>query len=297
MIDLTVIILTYNEESHIKRCIDSVRNVARNIYVIDSFSTDATVAVAEEMGAIVLQNEWTTHAGQFNWALKNIEKCEWILRLDADEILDELASSSINGIEKSNFNGYEIDRSIFFMGARVRWGGVFPVSVVRVFRFSKGFAEDRLMDEHIKIEGEISNLKGNIFDISLKSLSSWVDKHNGYASLEAAEVIRCECMEVDEVSVGLNKTAMVKRYLKQRVYHRLPLFFRPILYFVYRYVLRLGFLDGVIGLKFHFFHALFYRFLVDAKIDEIKRFAKDNNVCLQQSVFQLTDIEIRCSKK
>lgn len=291
MLDLTVIILTFNEEKHIRRCIESVKKVSSKIYVVDSGSTDSTVAIARDSGAKVLTNAWSSHAKQFNWALKNIEDSEWVLRVDADEVLDNLAISSINSLEDKGINGYELNRSIFFMGQKISWGGVFPISVVRLFRKSKGVAEEKLMDEHIKISGKIAKLNGNIYDISLNSLSWWIEKHNNYASLEAAEVISQELSNSEKFQ-GLNKSVLIKRFIKNNVYYQLPLFIRPVFYFLYRYILRLGFLDGILGLKFHFFHAFFYRFLVDAKLYEIKRYAKINRVDVKKALSELTNNKI-----
>jgi len=124
MQSISILILTYNEEIHIERCINSVKAIASQIIIIDSFSTDKTVAIAEKMGAIVLQNKWeNNHAKQLNWGLKNAPlTCDWILRIDADEILTpELAQEIEQKIPllSKEVTGIVLPRYNFFMGKKI----------------------------------------------------------------------------------------------------------------------------------------------------------------------------------
>ena len=173
---LCTVILTYNEEEHIVRAINSVKNIAEDILVVDSYSTDKTVDLALSNGAKIVQRKFVNHSNQFNWSLQHVNpNIDWILRLDADEIItsklqDELIES-LSDIP-DDVSGISLRRRIVFMGKEIKWGGIFPIQVVRMFRYGRGKCEDRLMDEHINIDGKIvSNFYGEIHDINLHPLS------------------------------------------------------------------------------------------------------------------------------
>ena len=171
---LTVVILTRDEELHIARAIRSVQAVADRILVVDSGSSDATVAIARDLGAEVLQHPFSNQARQFNWALEQLPAdTDWIFRLDADEVVSpELALSLATRLPRlgPDVAGAEILRRIAFLGRPIRWGGLFPVSIVRVLRHGRGRSEDRWMDEHILLDGEVFQLDGELLDDNLKPL-------------------------------------------------------------------------------------------------------------------------------
>ena len=181
---LSVIILAYQEERHITRAIASVTAVADRIYVIDSGSTDQTVALAEGLGATVLHNPWINHATQFNWALDQLPPdTDWVMRLDADEIVrtgpiaDEIVSDTLAdqiasrlGSLAPGLDGVFVGRRMRFIGEDVRRGGVFPIQVLRLFRYGKGRCENRWMDEHIVVDGETTRFGGEIVDDNLFEL-------------------------------------------------------------------------------------------------------------------------------
>lgn len=274
---ICVIILTYNEEEHIARAINSVKKIAKDILVVDSFSSDKTLDLAIKNGARVINNKFINHSNQFNWSLQYVNpEIDWIFRLDADEIVtpklkDELLK---NLSEISNdISGISLRRRIVFMGKEIKWGGVFPIQVVRMFRYGKGKAEDRLMDEHINVDGKIiSNFYGEIHDINLHPLSRWIEKHNKYSNLEALEVIKKEMNYVNlDSKFKLHSSAKIKRIIKERIYLNLPAQLRPFLYFLYRFFIMLGFLDGRRGLAFHFLQGFWYRYLVELKIIEHRK--------------------------
>ena len=210
------------------------------------------------------------------------------MRLDADEYLTEELKSEINKALEENFsisetlteaqpvnlppkaavgreriekrekffsiniNGYFIKRRVYFMGRWIKHGDYYPFWFLRLFRKGKARSEQREMDEHIVLlEGKSGKLKNDFIDDNKKGLADWVSKHNNYSTREAAAVLAGD--------FGISK---------KNFYYRLPLFFRACAYFCYRYFLRFGFLDGKEGLIFHFLHAFWYRFLVDAKIYE-----------------------------
>jgi len=274
---LSVVVLTYNEELHIERCITSLQSFASDVFIVDSFSTDKTKQIAEELGAKVYQNKWlNNHSIQFNWGLKNCPiKTKWVMRVDADEyVMPELAIEIKNTLDKisDDVSGIYIKRRVYFMGKWIKHGGCYPIELLRIWRHGKGFCEDRWMDEHIKIiRGRTVKLNYDFIDHNLKSLTTWIDKHNYYATREAAELLNTVYdfnMNNDIVPVFFGSQAQRKRWLKVK-YSKLPLFIRPFLYFLYRYFIRLGILDGKQGLVWCFLQGFWYRFLVDAKIYEI----------------------------
>ncbi|TLF45909.1 glycosyltransferase family 2 protein [Halomonas urmiana] len=294
---ITAIILTYNEEKHLARCIDSIKEVADTIVVVDSFSTDATLDIARSYGVDVVQREWVNYATQFNWALTQIAvDTSWVLRIDADEVLSEYLSTEIKlhlPELGSNIEGVYCDRRMKFLGQPIRYGGVFPIRVLRLFRYGRGECENRWMDEHIKVTGLTEDFKGEIVDDNLNSLTWWTDKHNKYSSREAVDMLNLEYdfMVHDSVaSLRGSDQAGLKRWVKERVYSRLPCGFRAFAYFFYRYIFRLGFLDGRAGASFHFLQGFWYRYLVDAKIEEVKRHMRENGVDIKVAMHRILGV-------
>lgn len=275
MATISVIILTYNEEQHIERCINSLKGIASEIFVIDSISNDKTVEIAEGLGANIYQNPFVNQAVQFNWALENCKiTSDWVMRIDADEYIDN--SNRINFKDYlSNLpnivNGLLIKRKIVFMGQDLLHGGWFPKFNLRVFKYGKGICEDRWMDEHIVInEGLVQSTELVFVDENLNDLQWWIEKHNKYSNREVIDYYLNVSQNGDGVMPKLlGNDAERKRWLKAK-YKSIPLFVRPLLNFIYRYFFRLGFLDGKSGLVWHILQGFWYRFLVDAKIYELK---------------------------
>lgn len=298
---VTVVILTKNEGKHLGRAIDSVRDIASEVFVVDSGSTDNTIDIALSKNACVLRNEWVNHAAQFNWALDNLpEHTEWVLRLDADEVLSRDLSREINMDLPSvgnSISGIYLPRRINFLGKDIRWGGgVFPAYILRLFRFRFGHCEDRVMDEHIVVVGETLSFRGEIIDHNLNSLSWWSDKHNRYSSLEAVELLNLEFSffdrSKDAPNMKLGRGAGLKRWVKNNVYFRLPVGFRAGIYFFYRFILRFGFLDGRIGLAFHFLQGFWYRYLVDLKVFETKKYMSEHEVSVEEAILRVLDFDV-----
>ena len=296
---LTVLILTYNEALHIERCVRSAQRVADEVLVVDSYSTDNTADTARRLGARVLQNGWTNHATQLNWALQNGSiNTDWVMRLDADEFLDDRLLGSLRRAlseAPEAVGGFEVNRRIRFLGREIRHGGMAPLWVTRVWRNGWARCEARWMDEHIVLSrGRISRLLGAIVDDNLNTLTWWAQKHNLYASREAVDLLdrRHGLGLGDRMESGLNRQARLKRWLKNRVYARLPLGVRPWLYFFYRTVLRLGVLDGARGMMFHTLQGLWYRLLVDAKVTEVERAMAEKGCTAPDAIRQVLGIEV-----
>lgn len=296
---LVAVILTFNEELHLARCIASLQGLASEIVVADCYSADDTVNIARSLGARVIQREWVNYASQFNWALTQLgADVDWVLRVDADEVLMPALVNEIKarlpGIGPE-VDGVYCGRRMTFQGRLIRHGGVFPVRVLRLFRHGRGQCENRWMDEHIKVAGPTVDFRGEIIDDNLQPLTWWTDKHNKYASREAVDLLNLQYgfMPRDSVaSLRGGKQAGVKRWVKEEVYARLPGGFRAFAYFFYRYVLRLGFLDGQAGTAFHFLQGFWYRYLVDAKVVEVRRYMRENDVDVMVAVQRVLGIDL-----
>ena len=278
LVEITGIILTYNEEIHIRRCMENVNQFAKKVYIVDCFSTDRTVEIARKLGAEVVEHEWPgNQAEQFNWALDTLEiNTGWILRLDADEyllpgLIEELREK-LPAISEG-VSALSLSRARAFCGKILHHGIVNNIKIIRLFRKGKARYEKRLMDEHLSVlSGETVELKNRFVDDNRMSLGQFTDKHNGYAAREAALLLDAEYHLTDTGSMPQDHGKEVERKRAQKArYARMPLFWRAFGYFVYRYVIKLGFLDGKEGFLWDFLQGWWYRTLVDAKIYEIKK--------------------------
>ena len=295
---VTFVILTFNEALHLDRALRSLDGLADHVVVIDSGSTDETLSIARQAGATVLSNPFVTQAQQFNWALGQLPKeTDWIFRLDADEIVTaELAQEIKTELpgQPNRITGIHISRRINFMGSTIRQGGLFPVRVLRMFRYGKGRSEQRWMDEHILVEGQTADFRGEIIDDNLKPLSCWIEKHNSYASREVVDLLNLEYgfMPHDTVASLRGGQAGLKRWVKEKVYARLPGGFRAFAYFFWRYVVRLGFLDGKEGTAFHVLQGFWYRYLVDTKLHEVRMYMKRHDADAVTAIREVLGIDV-----
>lgn len=293
---LTVIILTRDEEEHIARAIDSVAGIADEVLVVDSGSTDRTVEIARSRRARVITNTWINYATQFNTALKHIgSETEWVMRLDADEVMEPDLAAEIRdrlpGLGRE-VAGVRISRRMCFLGRPVRRGGVFPIRVVRLFRVGQGRVEERWMDEHVRLDGPAVDFAGCIVDDNRKPISWWIEKHNLYASREAIDILNAEFGFMPRETISGTDQAATKRWIKEKIYARLPGGFRAGVYFFYRYVVRLGMLDGPEGRSFHILQGFWYRYLVDAKVREARRYISGSGVSPVRAIAELFHIDV-----
>jgi glycosyltransferase involved in cell wall biosynthesis len=272
MPSLAAIILTMNEERDLPACLQSLRDVASEIFVVDCGSTDRTLEIANRHGAQVLTHPFLNQAAQFNWALDNIQSgAEWILRIDADERLSEdlrrELQTSLHGL-RSEVTGLIVPLRILFLGRAIRHGASYPVWLLRIWKRGFGRYQDTWMDEHIALSnGQVLKLHGDLIHEIPKSLSEWTRKHDWYATRECKQILTPPASEC----LPTASQARLKTLLKQRLYLRLPAFYRAFFFWFYRYFLRLGFLDGKEGLIYHFLQGFWYRFLVDAKLYELEK--------------------------
>lgn len=281
MIDLpiSIIILTYNEEKNIRACLDSVIGFTDEIFVVDSGSTDQTLSILKEYPVKVVHHDFENYSRQRNWAFENLPLShEWILNMDADHRLTPEFKTDVNTLFMQGItfdvNGILSSRKTIFMGKWIKYGGHYPTYHAVLFRKGKGSCEDKLYDQHFKVEGKMLKLKGDIIDLITESLSTFTVRHDHWSNLEAWQQYKLQANPLEGATIkgslhGSNPIAQ-RRYLKN-IYESFPLFIRPFLYFFIRYFLRLGFLDGKRGLIFHFLQCFWFRFLIDAKIYELRK--------------------------
>lgn len=267
---ISVIILTFNSKETIAATLESACKVSDDIHIVDSFSTDKTLEIARRYGANIVQHEFESYGTQRNWAIKNLSlKHDWELHLDADERLSKDLVEELNRFKSSlpdNVNGLHIPRLVHFLGHPIRHGGMFPIWHMRLFRHGFGRCESRQYDQHFYVNGLTSRLSQPMIDDHRMSLSEWVARHNRWADAEVDELLNLGTTEV--ITGNLSGTPVEKKRALHGLYNSLPLFIRPFLLFLYRYVFRLGFLDGREGLIFFVLQTFWFRFLVDAKLFE-----------------------------
>lgn len=282
---IAAIILTYNEAKHIERCIASIKDVCQEIFIIDSYSTDETEALAMKAGAtMVLKNPWKNYATQFNWGLNNAPvTADWLWRIDADEYIEpKLATAVAQWVgepsEGTDVNGIYVRKRIDFMDRPLLHGGWYPQYHLKIWRRGHGACENRWMDEHIRLsDGRTITIDipgADQVDANLNDLTWWTQKHNGYATREMVDMLMLEYgMDDDANEIQpklLGSGPERKRWLKIK-YVKSPLFLRPFINFALRYILKGGFLDGKEGFIWHILQGFWYRMLVDAKIYETKK--------------------------
>ncbi len=271
---LSVVILTFNSEATIGATLASARRVSDDIHIVDSGSTDATLAIVEAAGAQVARHPFESYGAQRNWAIDNLPlRHAWELHLDADERLTDDLVAAIEGLKTRGFPaptvGYFIPRLVHFLGHPIRHGGMYPIWHMRLFRRGSGRCEARRYDQHFFVDGPSARLDAPMIDDMRMPLGEWVIRHNRWADAEADELMHGSGATGIAAKLGGNPVER-KRALRGG-YNRMPWFLRAFLLFLYRYIVRLGFLDGRAGLIFFVLQTFWFRFLVDAKLYERSR--------------------------
>ena len=272
------IILTYNEEQHLPRLLESINGLSSPIYILDSGSTDCTVEIATEFGAEIKTNPFENHPKQWDFALKNFSiTTPWIIGLDADQIVTSELFELLKNFKDEDHpttNGIYFNRKNYFKGSWIKYGGFYPKYLLKMFRTSVGFSDlNENMDHRFVVSGEtIIWRKGHIIEENLKEnqISFWIAKHNRYSDLTAHE-------EVERLNNLRGQTVKTKfwgspderiAWLK-KLWWKLPLGLRPFFYFTYRIFFKFGILDGSNGILFHFLQGFWFRLIVDVKIKEL----------------------------
>jgi glycosyltransferase involved in cell wall biosynthesis len=267
---VSVIILTFNEEVNIRQCLDSVTGWADEIFVVDSGSRDRTLEYARQYTDKVYTHPFENYAIQRNWAQDNLPvKNEWIFHLDADERASRELESELRGVFQSaqDADGFMMPRKTFFRNRWIRYGGHYPSYHLRLFKKSKGRSEERLYDQNYIVDGRVGTLDGDIINIIANDITALITDNK--LTLEAKEALSGNKGRMNS-KFGGNPIERIN-WLRYKVYYKAPLFIRPFAYYLYRYVLKRGFLDGAAGLVFHFYQGFWLRFLVDLKIFKLRK--------------------------
>lgn len=272
---IAAVILTYNSAQSIESTIRGALELTSDVLVVDSFSNDDTLARATALGAEVRQRPFVNYADQRNWAIDQAgARAPWQLHLDADEIVTPaLAAEIVDALGQADdeLSGFYIPRLIRFLGRELRFGGYYPIYHARLFRSGHARVEDRLYDQHFVLQGRGQSLSAPFIDDHLSSLSEWTARHNRWSDLEVAD-IRSATLS-SEIKADRGGSPIERMRYKKNLYYRMPLFFRSISLFVYRYFLRLGLLDGSPGLIYCVLQCFWFRFLIDAKLYEARQVA------------------------
>jgi glycosyltransferase involved in cell wall biosynthesis len=275
---ISVLIPAKNEAANLAACLASVA-FCDDVVVVDSGSTDATRAIAEQAGARVVEFRWN---GEFpkkkNWALATVPwKHDWVFIIDADERATPELAAAMRAIATGPtppHAGYYVNRRFWFLDGWLNHCGYFPSWNLRFFRHRLGRYEraaggdtgsgDNEVHEHVLLEGTAGYLPGEMAHYAFPDIATWVEKHNRYSNWEARQQVAAE---EDRTSAAIDPTLARKRRLR-RLAWRLP--FRPTLRFLYHYVWRAGFLDGYRGFVFCRLMG-WYEFLCAAKAVELRR--------------------------
>ena len=295
-ISVSVLIPAKNEEANLAACLDSV-NRADEVFVVDSQSSDRTVEIAKDYGANVLQfhfdGRWPKKK---NWSLENLPfRHDWVLIVDCDErIPPELWDEIALAIQNPDYDGYYINRKVFFLGKWIRYGGKYPDWNLRLFKHNKGRYEnlnteeirntgDNEVHEHVILEGSVGYLKNDMLHIDFRDIYHWLERHNRYSNWEARVYLNILNGKDDSGTIGANlfgDAVQRKRFLK-KLWVWLP--FKPTLRFILFYIIRLGFLDGKAG---YIYGRLLsqYEYQIGVKLYELRQFGGQLNVSYESSI-------------
>ena len=274
MTDVAVVVLTYNEEANIAQSLTSMIGWARQVFILDSHSTDRTLEIASAYSCTIVQNRFVNYARQRNFALEQLPiQTEWVFFLDADEWLPDDLKREICEVLTRNpeENGFYLKRRLIWMGKWIRHG-YYPTWILRLFRHGHARCEDRAVNEHIIVNGKTGYLRQDFMHEDHKGVGDWIEKHNRYASQEALELLKLAEHCDQEIKARFwGSQAQRKRWLRKCIWNRLPHLIRPIFYYFYRYILRGGFLDGRAAFIYHFLQGLWFPMLIDVKYIENKQ--------------------------
>jgi glycosyltransferase involved in cell wall biosynthesis len=271
--NIEIVIPTKNERVNLPHALASVMGWADAVHVVDSESTDDTREIAAAAGANVVVRPWLGYAKQKNWALDNLPiKADWVFILDADEAIlpelrDELLAIARRPVGEVEESGFHINRYFVFLGKRIRHCGYYPSWNLRFFKRGRARYEEREVHEHMLVDGPTGYLSGHMEHNDRRGLEAYMAKHNVYSTLEAREIVRSERGEGGgDLRPTLSGGPLERRrWFKVVLYPKLPL--KWLFRFVYMYVLKLGFLDGVAGFRFCMFISA-YEMLIGLKIVE-----------------------------
>ncbi|UZR95492.1 glycosyltransferase family 2 protein [Chondrinema litorale] len=288
--DLTIILLTYNEEANLPACLESLKGLNYPIFAVDSFSTDKTLSILESQQIKYVQHSFDNYSLQRNWAQENNPfETKWVFHLDAGERLTPELVNWLNSKFDPNtdIEGYMFSRRTIFLGKWIKYGGHYPNFHLRLYQANKGKCEEKVYDQHFVVNGKKEIIKTgiDIIDTVTDTLLNFTTGHARWAVFEALEIVSSQKDTGDVKAKLFGNPIERRRWLKQNLFERSPLFVRSFLYFFYRFIIKMGFLDGTIGLVFHLLQGFWFRFLIDAIILEIKtKVSSGNNILLKDLI-------------
>ena len=284
----SIVVLTYNSESSIGETLASLGALSDDIHIIDSFSTDRTVEISRSYGASVVTHPFENYGAQRNWAIESLPlKYDWQLHLDADERLTpELLEEIMNLKEETGVTGFYLPRVMYFLGHPIRHGGLCPTWHLRLFRSGIGKCEARKYDQHFYvINGQTRKLNGYMIDDLRMSLGEWTIRHNRWSDAEVEE--QTGPSSANRIAGKFRGNPVEKKRFLRETYDACPLFVRSFVLFFYRYIIRLGFLDGRVGFVFYVLQTFWFHFLIDSKLFErrsVQKLALQKSSCAQPGV-------------
>lgn len=280
----TFMILTYNEEQHLPRLLESIKSLQAKVCVLDSGSTDATLEICQQYGAETLIFSFENHPQQWHKALNSFNiTTPWVIGLDADQIVTFELLQMLHQFREEDYigiNGIYFNRKNYFKGRWIKYGGYYPKYLLKMFRYGLGSSDlNENMDHRFIVPGKtIIWKKGHIIEENLKEnqISFWIHKHNRYSDLLAREEVERKQnlrFQFNKPNFWGNPDERIA-WLKS-LWWKSPRFLRPFLYFFYRMFFQLGILDGKSGILFHFLQGFWFRMVVDVKIGEILKQEKN----------------------
>ena len=266
--NISVLILTLNEEVNLPRCLESL-SWCDDVVVLDSFSADRTVGVADALGVRVVQREFDNYASQRNFGLNEIKYSNpWLLMVDADEVVPPELVQEIRSVLADSddaFCLYRLRRKDYFLGRWIKRSSGYPTWFGRLVRIGRVRVEREINEEYIT-DGKVGYLVSHFHHYPFnKGFASWLEKHNRYSTMEARLIIQGGIDWPSFKSFFASDPAIRRKALKAFVYHMPG---RPLLVFFAFYLLRLGFLDGQAGFAFCLLRC-FYEFMINCKVKEL----------------------------
>ena len=289
--NITAIILTFNEEKNISNCLKSIIGWAKRVIVVDSGSKDKTIEIAKDLGCEVFFNKYIDHSSQWKWCLSNLNiDTDWVMPLDADHVVSEKLKKQLE--DEINFsqkpvNGFFASHRYIFMGKRIR--GFKPHTIIAFKREKTVLDSSELVDFHFSIEEPVEILDGILYEINKNEdeIDFWIDKHQNFSTRIAVEEVLRKYKKLKwKIQPSIFGNPNQKIIFLKSIWYKLPLLLRPFIYFFYRYFLKLGIFDGKVGLIYHFLHAFWFRFIIDVKIIQLDRAIKNNSISLENLIIE-----------
>ncbi len=292
-IDISMIILTFNEEQHLPRLLDSIGTLGAPIYVLDSGSTDATLEICKQRGVVIAHHPFENHPKQWNVALNIFTiKTPWVIGLDADHILTPALHKKLSDFKNDDYldiDGIYFNRINVYKGKWIKHGGHYPKYQLKMFRYLRGHSDlSENMDHRFQVPGKTIIWKNEqLIEENLKeaSIAFWISKHNRYSDLLATEEIeRIHQTRSQQLNPAFWGSPNEHNAWLKRLWWKLPRYIRPILYICYRLFIQRGILDGKTGIIYHFMQGFWFRLIVDIKIDEKLKMAAHQKSSLKITV-------------